>query len=278
MQIHKANNFSEYIEIIKIIRKKNKVLWFRGHPNENFQLIPSLLRYGRRKEFRSKTVYYPNMISAIQHFKKLGRGLPHDLPENDLEWLFLMQHYGVPTKLLDWSSNELIGLFFSLHEQGLLDFEITPRNGAVFVVSPLEINEQAGIFKHDQKRMIDLSSNKKLMDAYLASEDLSYSQFPICIKATYEDVRIRNQAGVFSLHGYDVRPLEQFYPFDKIIHKILIPYENMKSFYHELSIRGITNSFIYPDLGSIAKMTKNIIITNFSKDYSSMSQDDERYV
>ena len=58
---------------------------------------------------------------------------PH-LPENEKGWYFLMQHYGAPTRLLDWTDGALLALYFAIREL------TRPRPAAVWVLHPAWLN------------------------------------------------------------------------------------------------------------------------------------------
>lgn len=113
--------------VISIKIKLNKKLWFRGQ-GPYYNLRPSLLRESKviQDPRGNKTTIegnasghihaFPNQFKMAQEFSKISDHLFKTHPKNTLEWLCIMQHYGVPTKLLDWTMDPMIALFFATEE------------------------------------------------------------------------------------------------------------------------------------------------------------------
>src|ERR1700679_3623933 len=83
-------------------------LWFRGHADAGWKLTPKLYRpeFDGADENEIRHEFQSRALQLIQ-----GR-----LPADKWEWYFLMQHYGVPTRLLDWTENVLIAAYFAVAE------------------------------------------------------------------------------------------------------------------------------------------------------------------
>ena len=105
-------------------RSGERNVLFRGHTNCSWLLEPKIARLKLRNRFR-----LPGAESELlRDFKRQAlQYLARDL-QNDWDWLALAQHHGLPTRLLDWTTNALVALWFAVEQPPEED-----ANGAVWM-------------------------------------------------------------------------------------------------------------------------------------------------
>ena len=110
-------------------------LWFRGHARTTYQLVPSLLResIGQRKR-------YIDEVSLTRHFKAMNpEAVASDA--SDFDWLVTMQHYLAPTRLLDWTENLLVSLYFAVRDSSLDGVD----DAAIWILNARRLNSYASV-------------------------------------------------------------------------------------------------------------------------------------
>jgi hypothetical protein len=97
---------------------------YRGHADVAWSLQPSAFRPGK-KGITDR--------AALHRWSRVASRFASPVPRNDVEWLVLAQHYGVPTTLLDWTESPLIALFFACYgEEGSNGCVWQVRTGSAF--------------------------------------------------------------------------------------------------------------------------------------------------
>ena len=104
-------------------------IWFRGQEDSSYKLLPSLYRMKDGKHF-----YDPNFTKlrpAIESLYKLFRVKSFGSPEifsrgNDsvVGTLSSMQHYKVPTNILDWSTSVFVALYFAVEKHIVVECDV----------------------------------------------------------------------------------------------------------------------------------------------------------
>lgn len=103
--------------------------WWRGQACENWTLVPKVYRTNYGPQYEPNIAMKFSQRAPTRHSKV---PLPGDLAR----WLFLAQHYGLPTRLLDWTESPLIALYFAVWEDQYLE-----QPGAVWAMNPFKLNE-----------------------------------------------------------------------------------------------------------------------------------------
>jgi len=152
--------------------------WFRGLPQASFTLEPSLLRY----RSRDLTATEQNLRGQ---FHAHGVRLLDLRPKGDLELFTIMQHHGVPTRLLDWTENALAGLYFSVRDPEYLD---SKEDAVVWVFDPLRLAEI-----QTRKRWIPYSDDRLLAGGL---------PLPLPLYPLHNSHRVTAQRGTFTVHPF----------------------------------------------------------------------------
>jgi len=277
VQLRTARSLVEFLQFIEEISPTTGAgLWFRGQSNAQHRLTPGVLREttpicdglgraickGQVVNSHGGAVTGINAERMLAAFKRQASTFLEGVPTNDFEWMFIAQHHGVPTRLLDWSTNALVALFFAVSEaesreecEKMVGEEFVEENefrddaSAVYIIDPGAVNEEASGY-HDP---IDIADNFEDWKHYLNPTVSSGNSFlPICVLAPHMTSRIRAQSGIFTLHGENIWPVDYYDALRPLITKIFIPFTATNSIRESLDLVGISHSFIYPSLDTIA--------------------------
>ena len=237
------NTFLTEIRDAKNAMGEPDLLWYRGHPNSKFYLLATLLRYknGLQKE-----------QELFNSFRKFSDRL---LKRRESEWetLFEMQHYGVPTRLLDWTETFGIALFFASHYNQIHHPE---KDAAVYLLDPIALNRLSSVNKiyRVPRDEVDFSYTK----IYWHQQPFAPSA-PIAIEPIFINDRMLAQRGVFTVHHDDDAPIEDKFP--SAIKKIILPRAAIPAAMEFLDLSNITQYSVFPDLANITgflKQTSNL--------------------
>jgi FRG domain-containing protein len=235
--------------------------WYRGSGDSSHTLTPSLYRHPKLKDAAS---LFKHEFEILKRFKQ--RSIPYlssPLKENDdLSSLFLMQHFGVPTRLLDWTENPYIALYFALSDAIYEKTSTGPvykADAAIWVLSPIAWNGKALDF--DPPVGIVSPPQEEVLNGYQPAETVAYRKpEPIALYGLHNSPRIVAQRGMFTLFGTNIRPMEEAYinnnyPQDCLV-KLIIEKGRVGTLLESLLRIGITDSVVYPDLPGLAKEIK----------------------
>jgi hypothetical protein len=251
-------SISQYMEFVE---KQTNIRWYRGSSDSTYVLKPSLYRHPHLNDAAS---LYKHEFEILKRFKQ--RSLPYltsPLRENDdLSSLFLMQHFGVPTRLLDWTQNPYIALYFALSDAVYEKSAVGPDykvDAAIWVLDPIAWNGKALDF--DPSPGIISPPEEDVLNGYMPAESTKYRKpEPIALYGLHNSPRIVAQRGMFTLFGTNIKPMEASYvdnnyPQDCLL-KLIIKKDKICPLLEALLRIGITDSVVYPDLAGLSKEIK----------------------
>ncbi|MDO4324084.1 MAG: FRG domain-containing protein [Lachnospiraceae bacterium] len=246
---------------VKDDSEKNSILYFRGQSKKDWKIVPSVFRdaqLGQEHELIREAIRRKpdELANGLTNFERLTK----------------LQHYELPTRLLDVTENPLIALYFAC--------EIEPEeDGAVYMThtypthaGALEAQILSYIAHLDLKgmtlRQLWLGMQKEGIDLPPVQEEVAEDFLDnyinlikrnYFIRANLDNSRIRQQSGAFLLSGC-IRTLVQENKWDSVLektdkcleteftHKIIIPHELKEELLGSLDLCNINEATVYPEL------------------------------
>ncbi len=231
-------------------------IWWRGQRKYKWPLEPTVFRNGNRHDERARILrFQQRAISRHDNLPALT-----DKPG----WLFIMRHYRLPTRLLDWTESPLVALFFASEinecHQKYPD-KIPDADGALFAISPYLLNQNQlgknGILMPEEPEVIDA-----MMPAF--NESAREKKNIIAIRPSEVDIRLMVQLSVFTINGYKIA-IENLPSSDKYLWKFKVPRESKEKLLKELKQLGIRLSNIFPDLDHLSEEIRQLTFKPFIK-------------
>ena len=205
---------TQFADYDKEVRALGRNYIFRGVKKTSYKLVPSV---GRCQPHPGKTHFLMEK-RLLQLFKESSATMISAVPCNDFEWLALAQHHGLPTRLLDWTYNPLVALFFAV--DGYTDRACSVyayRGGAT--LKPEQLQEK---------------------NPFTIKKVIRY-------RPSHISRRITAQSGLFTIHPSPQTPMEGNH-----LIQIRIRASARREFKQILAKYGVSSRFLFPGLDGLA--------------------------
>jgi len=227
LSVNKVKELSDFVAIISELNgSRERGALYRGQSDVQYEITSTL----HRALNRSNPTTLLRAANGFRVFQK-ERHLYHDINAvSQWDELCLAQHYGLPTRLLDWSLDPLVALYFALEN---IDKHEAIRDACVYMISG--------------EADLTWATSDELEGDPFGIVNAGYgSTENIVLVPDYLNLRVRNQSGVFTLS----KNVTSTFPKSEL-HHIVIPRESARRIHFQLLQLGVSRKKIYMDVESL---------------------------
>jgi len=238
MKEYTSATLEEFITAVRnlIIDFHHPNLWWRGQADSKWPLTPGVFRPGYEKNEQNLSFF----------FRLKAKSRSANCPASDTQspWLFLMQHYGMPTRLLDWTESPLIALYFAVENE-----KENEKDAVIYALQPFNLN-----FKQCKIESILAPWHPEIAPIFneaFNKNETNPDQRIAAIQTDQFDVRHLVQQSEFTIHG-SAKAMEELDGCDNFLGKIVIPSTAKEHLRVMLKVLGITRANLFPDLENLS--------------------------
>ena len=270
IDMYEVNNLTAFLNTLRIL-DVDENCYYRGHSKISYKLTPSIMR-NELLEKNERNMYQELVINCPNEFNSYKKRI---------DYLVKMQHYGLPTRLLDITRNPLVALYFACsnnrEDSGeVIIFKVNNEeiksyySNAVELLATLPLlsyDEQidmmdylylpqgkkpkgllklVGFMKEENQSFVDSIKNRDLDDCYV-------------VRPKRENERILKQDGAFFICGIN-NSIETKINEKRLLQKGKMPVINIlnkSGLIHELDLLSINKSTLFPEIDNVAEYMKN---------------------
>lgn len=241
-----ANDFNDLCSIIEKLEERvlfcsgglitDPTLWYRGQANCEWDIMPSIQRI---KQATSEHVLCHSFYHGVSQINSSR------IPKHSYDqWISLMQHYGLPTRLLDWSYSPLVALFFALDN----DEKYGNCDASITVLIPEFLNQAQGFDPYIYP--IDSRTAINMLEPAFYEGSVKSDKILACF-STSNDLRQYAQRSGFTIHD-SPKTIREICD-NESLYTIIIPKSRKEYFKKLLYSLGIREGFLFPDIDHVAK-------------------------
>lgn len=231
-----VNSFEEFHQLVAKYEPETRH-YFRGVSKSYYELIPKVGRILKA----SLVIGYFNERTIFTMFKNQAIPYLDRKPADDWEWLALAQHHGLPTRLLDWTTNPLVALYFAVCDE--IDMEKARAEKPDY--------DGSSAVYHLIYKSGPLATEKY-------PDPLSFDKNCALVSLPHITSRLKAQSGVFTIQKDPRKPLDQLVRPGRVT-RLAIPYDLRRELRLILYGYGVHQASLFPSLDGLAAHIERVL-------------------